>query len=209
MDDAAVNNTSGTDQSDYPGDGNVVPLFPVSDNARGANWTGGAGGTTNLFDAIDNTPPVGATFNGTNTSQIINAASDTTGNYDANLTDYLTAGIRAADTITLVQPLWALGCSSATATNMARLLVSNPQSNGGTESTQSTGSIAGTYGSAWRQPSNISHTVYSPSVTLGTQPVIRLGKRTATTRVVGACFMGAYVEYIPAIPDQAVALTVT
>jgi hypothetical protein len=98
-----------------------------------------------------------------------------------------------------VHPLWALGCDSATATNMARLLVSNPQSNGGTESTQSTGAIAGTYATAWKQPNNISHIVYSPSVTLGTQPVIRIGKRTASTNAAMCCFMGAYVEYRPPI----------
>jgi hypothetical protein len=37
----------------------------------------------------------------------------------------------------------------------------------------------------------------SPSVTLGTSPVLRVGKRTATTRVVCVDGMGIYVEYTP------------
>lgn len=198
VDDLAVNDAAGSSETSYPGPRNIVLLVPVSDSARGANWLGGAGGTTNLWDALNNQPPVGVAFNGTDTSQVRNAASDSTGNYDANLTTYTDAGITANDTITLVHPLWALGCNSATATNIARLLVSNPQSNGGTESTQSTGVIAGTYPSNWKQPNNGTHIVYGPSVTLGTSPVIRVGKRTAATRVVGACFMGVYVEFVAA-----------
>jgi hypothetical protein len=94
VDDCAVNDAGSTNQVGYPGAGNILPLLPVSDNARGTNWVAGAGGTSNLFDALDNTPPVGlALASATNTSQIKNVTSDTTGNYDANLTDYTTAGV--------------------------------------------------------------------------------------------------------------------
>src|SRR3990172_8494151 len=37
----------------------VALLLPISDNARAALWTGGAGGTSNLYDALNNTPPIG------------------------------------------------------------------------------------------------------------------------------------------------------
>jgi hypothetical protein len=196
VDDGAINDSTGTHENTYPDEGNVLLLLEVSDNARSAGWLAGAGGTTNLFDAGNNMPPVGvALASATNTSQIKNGAATTTDNYDANLTDYTTAGVDPMDTITLVHPLWALGCDSATATNIARLLVSNPQSNGGTESTQSTGAIAGTYNSNWKQPNNGLHIVYNPTVVLGTSPVIRVGKRTNTAaRTVMCCFMGAYVE---------------
>src|SRR3990167_2955822 len=47
------------DNSDFPGEGKVVLLLPISDNARDTLWTGGAGGTTNLWDAVDNKTPLG------------------------------------------------------------------------------------------------------------------------------------------------------
>lgn len=62
VDDIAINDTSGTDENSWPNlNGKVVLALPVADKVRGgtAPWTGGVGGTTNLFDAINNTPPIG------------------------------------------------------------------------------------------------------------------------------------------------------
>lgn len=58
---------------------------PASDNARAAKWTAGTTGTTNLWDAIDNTPPTGKVSPQTITSAITHAGGGA-GNedYDAN-----------------------------------------------------------------------------------------------------------------------------
>src|SRR5205823_5625838 len=53
IDDIAINDSTGANQNSFPGAGSVVLLVPVSDNARGANWVAGAGGTTSLFDAVN------------------------------------------------------------------------------------------------------------------------------------------------------------
>lgn len=200
-DDLAINDSTGAAQNGLPGSGKVVLLRPVTpDNARGANWVGGAGGTTNLFDAQDNTPPVGvALASATNTSQIKNVTKDTTGNYDANMTTYTTAGIVANDTIKVVHPHWNIG-SSGTTISHAMLLVSNPAANGGTESTSTPSAIAGTYASNWFWLWPAAQIVYSPSPTLGTSPVMRVGKRTSSTTAAMCDAMGIYVDYTPAVP---------
>src|SRR5262249_20714242 len=143
----------------WPGDGKIVLLKPISDNARGANWVGGAGGTTNLWDAIDNTPPVGgASAAGTNTSQTHNGTKATTGNYDVNLTSYTTSGIGACDSITLVVGLWNAG---GAATGSVVSIQSNPAL--GSTSTLST-STPGTYPTGWNWISDSTiQTVYSPT----------------------------------------------
>jgi hypothetical protein len=191
VDDLALNDSTGADQNSWPGAGTIVLLKAISDNARGVNWVGGAGGTSNLWDAVDNTPPVGvATGSGTNTSQIHNIVKDTTGNYDANLSTYTTAGIIATDTINVVYPVWN---GSGVATGNAIQLVSNPTITAGTANFS--GLTPGTYPTSWAWASQVA---YSPSVTLGTSPVIRIGKRANSTNEVAVDYMGAMVEYVPA-----------
>ena len=56
----------------------VALLLPISDNSVGSGWTVGGGGTTNLFAAVDSTPPIGvADGSATATSQIRNAGANT------------------------------------------------------------------------------------------------------------------------------------
>jgi len=76
-------------------DGYVISMLPVSDSSRGS-WTGGAGGTTNLWDALNNIPPTGAAGPGTNTSQIRTTVASQT--YQANMQTIIQAGGRAGDT---------------------------------------------------------------------------------------------------------------
>src|SRR5262245_17483984 len=74
LDDYALNDSTGASQNSWPGDGKVVALLPTADNARASLWTGGAGGTTSLFEAVNNAPPVGvASASATNTSQVEHA----------------------------------------------------------------------------------------------------------------------------------------
>ncbi len=180
----------------------IVLLKSVSDNARGANWTGGAGGTTSLFDALNNTPPIGVgAASDTDLTQIKNPVKDATGNYDANCTSYTTAGIGAGDTIEAVQSIVNHGFS-ATGTQLsgAVVIVSNPS--GQTEQSFDFGdnsptTAMGTYPTGWANM--VGPVTESPSVTLGTQPVVRVGRRTASkTTECDACFLGINVMYAPA-----------
>lgn len=201
IDDGAINDNTGASQNSWPGSGKVVLLKPISDNARGANWTGGAGGTTNLFDAVDNTPPVGISTAGapTNTSQIKNIAKDTTGNYDANMTTYTSAGIVASDTINVVQA-YINHCCTASVDGAVRL-VSNPAGNAGADSTFTAISIGG-YASGCRWLAAAGQVAYSPSVTLGTSPVLRVGKRQSSARELHIDAMFIYVEYTNAVTSD-------
>lgn len=200
IDDMCMNDDSGADQNTWPGDGNVVLLLPTSDNARAALWTGGAGGTTNLFDAVDNTPPVG-TATETNTTQIEHAggAAGSTDAYDANMTTYTAAGVGATDTITLVQLIAVHGEDIATGTKLlAFSIVSNPAvaSSGNVTAGNDAGAL-GTYPTNWTiHRGTVS---YAPTVTKGTAPVMRALRPETATRVASVCFMGILVEYVPPV----------
>lgn len=196
------NAASGT----WPGDGKVVLLKPISDNAR-VGWTGGGGATTNLFGDVDNTPPAGALTAAAGT-QIKDAVSNTTDHYDPNLTDYTTAGVGASDTINCVHII----ANHARSTNAGVVhgfkMVSNPVIAEGTQAPQT--AAAGAYPTNWKWFAKPGAT--APSVTLGTSPVMSV--RKSTTGSPGAVnsyvdFMGAYVDYTPAaaavIPDVAMA----
>jgi hypothetical protein len=195
----AFNDDQGANQTDLPGVGRVLSLLPISDNARSANWLGGAGGTTNLFDAVNNTPAVGvASGSMTNTSQIKNSASDTTGNYDTNLQTYKSVGIDLLDKIALVQPIIDVGCSSATSTTGALFLTSNPAEGAETSINFSFGAIAGSWPTNWVRRSNA--VIYTPTVTKANSPVLRVGKRQSTTRIGMVDYMGLIVDYVPFRP---------
>jgi hypothetical protein len=197
-DDVALNDSVGTDQASWPGAGSVLILKPTADSARGTNWTGGAGGTASLFDAVDNTPPVGVVLaSATNTSQIKNVAKDLVTVYDATLQTFTVGGVSSADTVSLVQPIAVIGGSNATM-NLGIAGVSNPASAEVTGSVS--GTIAGTFPTGWLMLGGT--LVYAPSVTLGTAPVLRLRKNTNSTNAAMAALMGCVVEYVPATPSD-------
>jgi hypothetical protein len=204
-DDFAWNDTSGATQNSWPGEGRIVLLKPISDNAKGG-WTGGAGGTSNLFDAVNNLPPVGvAVASETNTSQIKNLVSSITDNYDANMTDYTTAGITATDTITLVQAFCDTGEGIATGTKAGALqIVSNPAQ--AVEDSFNYGNdlgAAGTWSTNWFVTNGTAQVGDITAANRSTSPVLRVGKRTATTREVNVDLMGIYVEYTQGLPVSA------
>lgn len=191
FDDMAVNDDTGANQNSWCGAGKVILLKPTADSARGANWTGGAGGTTNLFAAVDNTPPVGVVLaSATNTSQIKNVAKDLVTVYDATLQTYTVGGIIASDIISLVQPIAVIGGSNTTM-NLGITGVSNPAAAEVTGNV--TGTIAGTFPTGWTLLRGT--LVYAPSVTLGTAPVSRFRKNTSSTNAGMSALMGLLVEY--------------
>lgn len=184
-----------SDDATYPGDGAVVLSLPISDNNRGA-WTAGAGATTSLFDAVNNLPPVGvAAASETNASQIKSATNSATDNCDLNMQSYTTAGVPGGATVQAVQAVVAHGEEILTGTKAGAVtIVSNPAQSG--EDAFTFGDDAGaegTYPTLWGA---VHGTIQSgPTVIPATSPVVRVGKRTATTRVVGACFVGLYIDY--------------
>ena len=194
-DDMAVNDDTGSNQTSWPGDGTVAYSRPLSDNARGANWTAGAGGTTNLWDAVNADTPAGVAFaSATNTSQIKNTnTADTTGNYDANMESYTTAGVGATDTIVLVQSVTQVGSTGEDITGAVQI-VSNPAQSSEESKSMGAGSAMGSYGTAWESVWGAAQ--YAPVVVFGTQPVLRIGRRGTQPQELHCCGMRIAIEYV-------------
>lgn len=94
IDDIAINDASGTQQNSWPGEGKVYLLKPNLDIARNAAWFAGAAGTTNLWDAVNNTPPVGvAEASATTTTQLLGNATAFPANIDLAFETYVEKGI--------------------------------------------------------------------------------------------------------------------
>lgn len=207
VDDAALNDSTGSVNNSWCGAGAVVLLKPTADSAVGTGWTLGtgtaiSGGTGKT--AVANTRPLGVAdlAAGSDPKQIRNATSNANVNYDATMTTYTAAGVGASDTVNAVQ-CWA--ATAAPVTTSAKLgtvgIVSNPTvanvSLGatGTAGAFWAGSLAGTYGAGWKwSPGTMAET---PTVTKGTAPVMRITQVTASTRIAVVCGMFIYVDYSP------------
>lgn len=209
FDDVALNDSTGSSQTSWPGPGNVVLLIPTSDNAKGTGWTNDAAGTSNLFDAVNNEPPVGIadTTTGSGLHQLRNATSNANVNYDANLTTYSTAGIGSLDTVNVVVPIVATAAPVSTGAKQGTYgIASNPTivnvalGSGGIAGAFWSGTAAGTYFIGWKW--SFGTTTYAPSVTVGTAPVARITQVTSSTRIAMVCAMGLYVDYTPAVPES-------
>ena len=201
LDDIALNDETGANQNDYPGSGKIVLLKPISDNARATLWTGGSGGTTSLFDAVENTPPIG-TATETDLTQIEHAggAAGTTDAYDANLTTYTTAGMVSGDTVKVSQLIAVHGEDISTGAKLLNFeVISNPAiaSAGNVTAGDTSPAALSTYPSEWG--AHFGTLVYDSSVTLGTSPVMRARRPETASRVASVCFMGLMVEYQPGV----------
>lgn len=206
VDDIALNDSTGAAQNTWPGSGKVVLLAPASDNAKGTGWTNDAAATTNLFDAVNNEPPVGIadTTGGSGLNQLRNATSNANVNYDANLTTYAAAGVGASDTVNVLVPVVATGAPVTTSAKAGTYGISaNPVianvalGAAGTAGAFWQGNAAGTYPTGWKW--SFGTTTYAPTVTLGTAPVARITQVTASTRIAMVCAMGMYVDYTPGV----------
>jgi hypothetical protein len=208
MDDLAINDSGGANQNSWPGLGKQVLLRPISDNALGTGWTNDnlVNTTTNLWECVNNTPPIGIadTTTSTTSDQIRNATATANSNYDANLTTYSTAGITAVDTVNLVQPWTITAAPVSTSAKQGTIGVSsNPAitnvalAAGGVSGAFWSGTAGGTYPTGWKvSPGTLT---YAPSVTVGSSPVMRITQVTSSTRIAMCCFMGLYVDYTPAV----------
>lgn len=200
VDDIANNDTAaGGTQISWPGPGKSGFLLPISDNARGL-WTGGAGGTTNLWDALNNTPPVGLAAAGeTNTSQAKNVAAGTS-NCDINVGAYSDPvasgglGIPPGSAINMVQLVTGLGSEQTSVCTGTQTIVSNPvQSVADTFNFNQPAAAVGTWPTNWF--AKIGAYQYPSSVTFGTKPVVRVTKTQSQARAADCCFMGLLVDW--------------
>lgn len=198
--DFAINDNGGVTQNSWVGPSRTVTLLPVAAGTAGtaeANWTKPGGGTTSKWTSVDNIPPVYAadsTVVGSAESFLRNA---TAASSDVTLacTDYATAGIGVLDTINLVQPFGVLGSSSTTAKTGTLGMPSNPtiaQANVAYPTT-----VASSTATTWAR--RASTVAVAPSVTLGTQPQIRLNRpaTAAGTAMVNA--LGVLVDVTPGV----------
>lgn len=197
IDDIALNDSTGATQNSYPGAGKTVLLRAVSDNARGS-WTDGAGGTTSLFESLNNSPPQGSATlaNGNQIKNSSNAGATNLGTW--NCTDYATAGIGSGDVITLVQAVVDHGEALSPQTKSGTIKIgSNPaQSVADTFSYGDDAGAAGTWPSVWAAQWGSAQVGDIAAANRATQPTLILGKVDTTTREAWIDFAGLIVEYV-------------
>lgn len=186
----------------------VALLVPTADSAVGTGWTLGTGtaisgnsGST----AVKNKPPLGVAdlAVGSDPKQIRNASANANTNYDATMTTYAAAGIAAADAILAIRPIVATAAPVVTSAKQGTVgVVSNPAianvalGAAGTAGAFWQGAAGGAYPTGWKHSSGT--LTLSPSVTVGTAPVMRVTQVTSSTQIAVVCFMGMYVAWTPA-----------
>jgi hypothetical protein len=178
--------------------------LPISDNTV-TGVTDANGATTNLWQAVDNTPPAGvaSASEAANPKASIKYPASTTENYLANLETYTTLGIAAADTVLAVQTLVRHGEDIVTGTKNLQNVgaLTNPTVAGVSVTAGSDGGAHGAEAGLW--VTTFGTLTTSPSVTLGTSPTIRTS-RVSEARVACLDFMGMNVAWTPAAAAERV-----
>jgi hypothetical protein len=188
----------------------VALLLPISDNARGANWFKADGSTTtNLFQSVDNIPPAGvASANEAATPLAsIRHTGGANNAYDANMTTYSSAGVAAIDTVIAVMSWVRHGEDIATGTKvLASGLVSNPAP--GVGSNFNAGNNAGAHAAETNLWLTQVETIQvSPSVTIGSSPVLRISRPETASRVACIDFMGVTMAWTIGVVTDRVPFT--
>jgi hypothetical protein len=187
-----------TNDTDFLGPSKVDIALPISDNTRTAVVTGDGAGTTNLWDAVNNTPPTGVASASETATTNIEYPASTTEDYIANLETYTTLGLVPTDSIIAVQSAIRHGEDIAVGTKTMQNVgaLTNPTYAG--VSTVTFGLDGGAHGADvggfWAM--HFGTVQQNPSVTLGTSPTIR-ASRTSETRVGCIDFMGMLVAWTP------------
>jgi hypothetical protein len=208
FDDLALNDTTGSAQTSWPGvEGRVIHLLPKADAAAGTDWKLGTGTTpsANAYDAVNNKPPVGVSNGaaGSDAKQIRDSVASVTepaSDADFTMQTYVEAGMGASDEISLLRAIAVLSdTSSSVAVSAGLAITANPSLAEDTVATLST-TLASTYPSGWDRVAG--SIAYAPSVTQGSSPTLRLGKRSAVATVLLCCYAAIQVEYkTPATAD--------
>ena len=180
-------------------------LLPTADSARTTGWVTGAGGTTALWDAVNNRPPTATTDPGSATSQIRNATSEASASYDATLQTYAVGGVVTGDTILAVQNVIATAAPVTTSAKQGLVgNASNPAITtialgaGGTAGAFWSGAAAAAYPTGWKI--SLGTMTLNPSVVVGTAPVMRVTQVTSSTRIADVGFMGLNFAWTPLLP---------
>jgi hypothetical protein len=203
-DDWAVNDDQGETENSWPGNTRkVVMAKPVADKAR-TGWTGGGGGTANLFEALNNTPPQGAALgSAADATQIKDGNNNSTDAVEVRMGAYNASlaaggcGLIPPDEVKLVTVLVRGGQDSATSRTIGVTVVSNPAIAEKTGSTNSEAAAAETAG--WRTVPGITSAaiVYNPAIAQGEGAVVKIRKGTTTTDALMVDMLGLLVEYEP------------
>jgi hypothetical protein len=201
MDDLAVNDTSGTVNNSWCGDGIVDLMKPTSDSQRGS-WTGGVGGTTNLFNAVDNTPPAG-TATETDSTQIESVDStgdNATDEYRGDCGSYITNIGPSSFRVNALQVWCNHGEDVSTNTKTGSFgLQANPAVAYTTFTFGNDGGALGTYPTAWIwSKTSIQQ---APAITPGSSLILAVRKTDSGTRVASVDFLGAYVDFTVEPPE--------
>lgn len=170
------------------GDTRCLLALPVSDGSR-VGWTAGGGGTTNLFDALNNTPPVGVN-SPTNASQIKDGNKNSTDAYTTNVQTPLAAGVLVTDRVAAaIAATWVANSGSNALTG--NFATTNP-----TTSFSATGpaTAAGTWPTNWTRGSQMTQ---NPTVAVATTPTFQITKGTSSNNTLYDCFMGIYYIVVP------------
>ncbi|HET9198223.1 MAG TPA: LamG-like jellyroll fold domain-containing protein [Solirubrobacterales bacterium] len=204
-DDWAVNDDQGADENSWPGHlRKIAVLRPIADGAR-VGWTAGAGGTTKLYDALDNIPPVGTVLgSATNTSQIKDANANSTDALELSMAKYSSAigsggaGLIPPDEVKVLGILIRGGQNTVTGRGIGITLVSNPAK------AEVTGGFLSEIAEAdpvgWRTVTNIAAAyLYNPTVEKDVSPVVKVRKSVNTSDAIMVDQVLLLVEYEPGI----------
>jgi hypothetical protein len=191
------------DSAGFLSSSKVIDLLPTADSAVGTGWTTGSGATTGLWDAVNNQPPTAVADTGT-TAQIRNATSNASVNYDATLQTYTVGGIASGSTVLAVQDVISTAAPVTTSAKLGKVgNVSNPAITtvalgaSGTAAAFWSGVAAGTWPTGWK--GSLGTLTASPTVTLGTAPVMRVTQDTASTRIAMVGYMALRVAWTPGL----------
>lgn len=191
------------DDTDFPGDGKVVLLVPISQNGTtAALWVDNDGTQTNMYLGAANLPPVGVAAATSPSHKYIKHkgnAAGTTDKHDADMTTYASAGLNSGDIVNAVSAWISTGEEVATGTKLISFeVLSNPViSSSGSLDVYPTSGAQGTWPTNWRIQSRILNSAPG-SPTLGTSPVMRVVRPETASRVASVCAMYMYVDYTPA-----------
>jgi hypothetical protein len=200
VDDVAVNDSTGAAANSWCGLGGVFFLKGTSDASR-VGFTTGAGGTTSLFAATNQTPSNAvAQASATATSQVEDATSNTTDYYSANIESANTYGAAIAKgSIPILAQGWCShGNSSATQrTNGLSVTTGAPVIG---ETTGSTPAVAaGAWPTGWA-PLQTAYS-YWPAINSNSGCYLKFRKGTASTDYAMCASMALMVEYAAPTPQ--------
>jgi len=177
----------------------IVSSFPTSDVSRDAGWEDSDDTTTNLFQSVDNQPPVGiapVAGAGVADRQVKNAISTTTENVVFDLQSADALGIDADDTILATQLITTHGLDSATSTtSCTHQIITGDGHPGTSEASFDPNAASGTWPTNWINGRTL---IQSPTITdRSVSPQVEIGKRTAATRVVAVAQVRIDWIYLP------------